>query len=139
MTTRQIARAMAEQVERVNTDPVRLLEIIGELRQTIVKKDRAIEILQQQLEFVSDGEQLQQSGYYEYGKSEKKRYLDGKRVFTLQEAAKKGGVSYWIAQKYMDQGWWKGEKKPGSNEWLVYATNSFVRRPRKKPQRRSKS
>ncbi|HEX2621830.1 MAG TPA: hypothetical protein VHL11_16850 [Phototrophicaceae bacterium] len=144
VVTRQIGKAMANQVSRVNTDPDYLLERNEELQREVDRQVELIRKLRGQLakyaEHESTGEELRQRGYVETPKG---RFLDGQRVYTVYEAAAlcTPRISHWIARRYVIDGYWIADKYPDNNQWLIYAeqANGFVKRPPKKPQRRRQS
>lgn len=56
--------------------------------------------------------------------------LYGRPVLTIEEAARKAGVKYHTARRYVVEGFWSAEQDE-SRTWFVYADRPLVKKPRK--------
>lgn len=132
MITKEVGRAMAAQLDRVNNSPDRLRERIEELEQAneslvaeVLSLRAALEAAQLMIDDLADGKPAAQPPPGDT--------YQGRPVLSIKEAAKRAGVSYWIAFGYVQTGWWKAEQKP-NKEWVVFSDKPLNR---KRSRRRS--
>lgn len=117
--SRQIARAMGEQVRRVNQDAAD--QTIDELRAEI---ERLQNLLQKQ-----QPAQVPTAKNSPTASGEPMMYA-GRPVISVQQAALKAGVSYWIASRYVRDGWWKAVQI-NPRKYAVYEDQAFTLRPKR--------
>lgn len=130
--TRQVGRSMATQLDRVNSDTLEdLRQKLQEAEQTIMKLRRRL------ADYTEADVPIPSKGYIE---TRTGRYLDGQKVYSIYEAANlcRPRVSYDVAYRYIRDGYWTAEQNPENRVWYVHATNQFVKRPHKSPDRRKR-
>lgn len=117
--SRQVARAMRDQVIRVNEDASQ--QTIDELRAEVARLQNLLQ--QQQVAPV------QQENIPSIGTDGKMMY-QGRPVITVEQAAIRAGVSYWIASRYCREGHWKAVHL-NPRKVLVFEDQAFTLRPKR--------
>jgi DNA-directed RNA polymerase specialized sigma24 family protein len=121
--SRKIAGAMADQLDRVNSRPPDLLDQIVKLQEEV---NRLKEELRRERQRHSADLPRHDRDAIVY---------QGMPFFSLPQAAKKAGVSYWKAYRLVQANHWKHEIND-SGKYLVYADQPLTIPPRKQKSRR---
>lgn len=132
MITNKIAASMANQLDRVNSksrdnrDPDYLESLLEEAEQTIQTLKRRLERAEgrtDQKPHVADNTPRDAVLYH------------GRPVLTVNQVAKKLGISYWKAYRVVQTGFWLYETNE-SGHYMIYADQPLTVPPRKNKSRR---
>jgi hypothetical protein len=125
MMTRQVGRALAAQLDRVNQSPDRLRERNAELEQAneslvaeVLSLRAALEAAQLMIDDLVDGKPATPPPGDTF---------NGRPVLSIREAAKRANVGYWTAFGYVQDQWWEAHQKP-NKEWVVFADRPLNRK-----------
>jgi hypothetical protein len=123
---RKAAHAMAVQVNRVNLDN------LDALRQQLDAALKEIDRLKNVNRKLSERLNISESNIVQKATM----FWKNRPVITLEEAAAVAGVGYWTAYRYAAlEGFWEGDQRQ-NGQWMVYADQSIVRRPKKKREKK---
>ena len=129
MMTRQVGRALAAQLDRVNQNPDRLRERIAELEQAnemlvakVARLTAALEAHQTIIDDLVEGKPAQPPPGDTY---------NGRPVLSISEAAERVGLSYWTAFGYVQTQYWEAHQK-ANKEWVVFADRPLNRKRSKR-------
>lgn len=131
-----VARAMSEQLDRVNGKPdaAKLLRsgTAKELQNLLDGYEHQLEQLRQQLknerEWSAQLEaELALCRGADGGLQPDGIQLNHRPVITCAEAAKRCGISVATVNRYLNSAFWQGQQQ-GNGRWLVYADQSFSRK-----------
>jgi hypothetical protein len=123
---RQVSRAMADQLDRVNTIENNPMQ---RLVDQLVAANKRIRELEEEVRKFRAGQQPV---------SDVPRdavVYQGIPCYTLSQAARKVGVSYWKAYRIVAEGYWKHEIND-SGHFMIHADQPLTIPPRKQKSRR---
>lgn len=121
--TRPVTRAMAQQLDRVNStrpaldDPGDLLRQRDHWKRRCELAAAEIERLREKLAAYEDAHGPLRSSAM---------LLNNRPVLTPAQAAAQVGISVATVSRYLHSGHWEGTQSPGSNRWHVYADQSLT-------------
>ena len=119
--TRQITRAMATQLDRVNS-----MSSAGKaerenhiLKQRLIRAEQEIRLLQEQLELARESALPSAS----------------RPVATMTEIARREGMHHSTVWRYINEGLWDGYQNR-DGRWFIYLDQPFPRRPNRRNSRK---
>lgn len=116
-----VARAMSAAVDRANEKtPEQLAQIVRWQQEQIEALETTVAQLREQLRHDANAPLT----------------ANGRPVMTLSDAARRAGIPYYTAFRYVQDEWWEADQDD-SRRWLVYADKPLTVKPRAKRSRKA--
>lgn len=126
MITKQIGRAMAAAVTRVNESPERLQERLDEANAIIDNLRAQMRELKRELSAYRLNSDEYRSGRTNHVADITGEAINGRPVYTIAAAAKAAGMKYHSAYRRAISGKWESVQHP-DRSWRVYADQALTK------------
>lgn len=150
IVSRQVARAMASQLDRVNADPVERLKEklmkgdhngqelakllngyqreVTDLQNILQQRDREVEALRGEIERLRQRLAASEDAG---ALSRAALTFHGQPVITVRDASARSGLSGATVTRYCQSGWWKAHQDPTSSRWFIDAEQPLTPKPKR--------